>query len=54
MEFSVWFILDGVLFVFLALTPTILRRLPLSMAMLYLSLGFALAYLGYIRFDPLA
>ena len=53
MEFSGWFVLAGVLFVFMALTPTVLKRLPLSTAMLYLSLGFVLAYLGYIRFDPL-
>ena len=54
MAFSGWFTLIGLLFVFMALTHTVMRRLPLSTAMLYLAVGFVLAYLGYIRIDPLA
>ncbi len=56
MTFEIWFVIVGVLFVFLALANTTLRRLPLSTTMLYLALGVALGPvgLGFSWLDPLA
>lgn len=53
MQASAWFALIGALFVFMALTNTLLRRLPLSTAMLYLGVGFLLAITGPFRLEPL-
>ena len=53
MTFAAWFTVVGALFVVMALAGTVLERLPLSTGMLYLLLGFILAYLGYVRIDPL-
>jgi sodium/hydrogen antiporter len=54
MEASAWFALIGALFIFMALTNTLLSRLPLSTAMLYLGFGFLLAIPGHLRLEPLA
>ncbi|HEX2205060.1 MAG TPA: cation:proton antiporter, partial [Longimicrobium sp.] len=42
MEGAAWFVIVGLLFVGMALTRSVVRRLPLSTAMLYLAAGFAL------------
>ena len=42
MDFNLWFILAGVLFVVMALSVTALRRLPLTTSILYLAVGVAL------------
>lgn len=54
MDFAVWSVLVGVLLIFLALSGTVLSRLPLSTAMLYLGVGLAVspAGLGLLAADP--
>ncbi|MDX1665141.1 MAG: cation:proton antiporter [Candidatus Promineifilaceae bacterium] len=52
--FTVWFILIGALFTLMALSQTVLSRLPLSTAMLYLLFGGALAYFGLADVEPIA
>lgn len=42
MEGAVWFVVVGLLFVGMALARSVVQRLPLSTAMLYLAAGFAL------------
>ena len=39
MDFNLWYIVAGVLFVVMALSGTALRRLPLTTSMLYLTVG---------------
>lgn len=46
MDFALWSVLVGVLLIFLALSGTVLSRLPLSTAMLYLVIGLAVSPLG--------
>ena len=55
MDFNLWFIVAGVLFVAMALSVTTLRRLPLTTSILCLAVGVALgpAALGALRLDPL-
>jgi NhaP-type Na+/H+ or K+/H+ antiporter len=55
MDFNLWFILAGVLFVVMALSVTALSRLPLTTSILYLAVGAALgsAAFGVLRLDPL-
>ena len=52
---SMWFIVIGATLVVMALAGSVLKRLPLSTAMLYLALGFALGPYGagLLRIDPL-
>ena len=54
MTFTIWFIVIGVLLVLLALAGSMLERLPLSTAMLYLGVGVVLgpAAIGLVRMDP--
>lgn len=54
MTFNLWFVVVGGLLVFLALSGSVLKRLPLSTAMLYLAVGFGLGSqgLGLIQMDP--
>jgi NhaP-type Na+/H+ or K+/H+ antiporter len=51
-----WFVLAGVGLVLLALTGSILRRLPVSFAVVYLAAGLAIgpSGLGIVRLDPIA
>jgi len=42
-DFPGWYLLAGLTLVFMALGATVLKRLPLSSAMLYLALGYGLA-----------
>jgi sodium/hydrogen antiporter len=46
MTFTFWFLIAGGLLVFMALAGSVLRRLPLSTAMVYLAVGVALGPLG--------
>ena len=52
---SLWFLIAGALFVFMALSGTLLKRLPLSTSLVYLAIGFGLgpAGAGLLRLDPL-
>jgi len=56
MDFNLWFIVAGALFVVMALSITTLRRLPLTTSILYLAVGVALGPVafGVLRLDPLA
>jgi NhaP-type Na+/H+ or K+/H+ antiporter len=55
MVVTAWFIILGVLLIGMALAGSVLKRLPLSAAMLYLGAGVLLgpAALGLIRIDPI-
>ncbi len=46
MHGAIWFVIVGLLFVVMALAGSVLKRLPLSTAMLYLAAGAALGPLG--------
>jgi NhaP-type Na+/H+ or K+/H+ antiporter len=46
MEFALWSVIVGLLLVLMALGATVLKRLPLSTAMLYLLVGLAVSPLG--------
>jgi NhaP-type Na+/H+ or K+/H+ antiporter len=52
--FTLWFIIIGVVFIFMALSNTVLKRLPLTYAILYLGVGLVLGPLGlgFIQLDP--
>ena len=56
MDFALWSLLIGVLLILLALSGTVLSRLPLSTAMLYLLVGLAVSPLGLglMAVDPRA
>ena len=49
---TVWFVIIGGLFVFMALSGSVLRRLPLSTAMLYMLVGLLIGPLGLALFRP--
>jgi len=53
---TLWFLVVGALLILMALLGTLVKRLPLSMAMLYLLIGAALGPLGFgiLRVDPVA
>jgi len=55
MEFATWSVVVGLLLVLMALSSTVLARLPLSTAMLYLAVGLGVSPLGLDMFtvDPL-
>lgn len=46
MEFAVWAVIIGLLLVLMALASTVLKRLPLSTAMLYLAVGLGVSPLA--------
>lgn len=54
MSFTIWFTIIGVLLIGMALVGSVLRRLPLTSALLYLLIGVGLGPigLGLIRVDP--
>ncbi|MGD9892079.1 MAG: cation:proton antiporter [Dehalococcoidia bacterium] len=56
MTITLWYLIVGVLLISLALVGSVLRRLPLSSAMLYLAAGLALGPIGagLITIDPIA
>jgi sodium/hydrogen antiporter len=51
---TVWFLIIGALLILMALLGSLVKRLPLSMAMLYLLIGVALGPMGagMVRVDP--
>ena len=53
--FNLWFIIVGVLLVIIALSGSVLRRLPLTLSIVYLAVGVGLGPhgLGFIQLDPL-
>ncbi len=55
MDFSIWFIVAGVLLTVMALAGSILKRLPLSASLLYLGTGVLVGPvgLGLLYFDPI-
>lgn len=56
MEFAIWSVVIGLLLILLALSGTVLARLPLSTAMLYLLVGLGISPLGLgvMAVDPRA
>lgn len=54
MTFTVWYIVVGALLITMALTGSVLKRLPLTATILYLGVGFGLgpAGFGLIQLDP--
>ncbi|MES3003007.1 MAG: sodium:proton antiporter [Pseudomonadota bacterium] len=52
MEFATWSIAVGVLLIVMALSGTVLSRLPLSTSMLYLGAGLAVSPLGFGLLSP--
>jgi len=56
MTFATWALVIGVLLIVMVLSGTLLKRLPLSTAMLYLAGGFALGPAGWVvlTLNPLA
>jgi NhaP-type Na+/H+ or K+/H+ antiporter len=52
MSFAVWSVVIGALLTFMALSSTLLKRLPLSTAMLYLGAGVLLGPLGWALMTP--
>ena len=54
MRFTLWYIIVGGLLVAVALAGTVLKRLPLTTALVYVLVGVGLGPwgLGLIRFDP--
>jgi len=54
MNFTLWFIIVGGIFIIMALVGSTLKRLPLTASMLYLLIGFGLGPYGYglLRLDP--
>lgn len=55
MEFALWSLIVGTLLILMALSATVLKRLPLSTAMLYLGVGLGVSplALGLLPADPL-
>ena len=55
MIFTLWFIIIGALLILIALSNTVLKRLPVSTSILYLFIGFILGPTGFnlFRLDPL-
>ena len=55
MVFTWWFIVVGAVFLLMALSSSLLARLPLSTAMLYLGVGVLIGphALGLITIDPI-
>jgi sodium/hydrogen antiporter len=56
MEFTLWLIVVGVTLILMALVGSVLERLPLSSALLYLAVGVLVGPvgLGLLEIDPLA
>lgn len=52
MTFAIWALIIGVLLIAMVLSGTLLSRLPLSTAMLYLAAGFALGPAGWAVLTP--
>lgn len=50
-----WFIIIGIVFIFMALSSTILKRLPITSSLIYLAIGLLLGPVGFglINIDPI-
>src|SRR5688572_2261347 len=53
MDNAHWYVLIGLLLILLVIASGALRRLPVSMAMLYLAIGWGVGTLGWVNLDPL-
>lgn len=53
MDSARWYVLIGLLLIVLVVASGALRRLPISMAMLYLGIGWGVGTLGWVSLDPL-
>ncbi|EPX59344.1 sodium/hydrogen exchanger [Cystobacter fuscus DSM 2262] len=49
---NLWFVVIGVLLIFMALSGALLKRLPLSSSLVYLAVGYALGCLGAAYLAP--
>jgi NhaP-type Na+/H+ or K+/H+ antiporter len=56
LQFTIGYIVVGAVFILMALSGSVLKRLPLSTSMLYLAAGLLIGPhgLGLLRFDPVA
>lgn len=52
MYFAIWAVVIGALLIIMALSSTLLKRLPLSTAMLYLAAGVVLGPIGWALMSP--
>lgn len=52
METAIWAVVIGGLLIFMALSNSLVKRLPLSAAMIYLAFGFAISSAGIDLLDP--
>jgi NhaP-type Na+/H+ or K+/H+ antiporter len=54
MDFNYWFLVAGLVLTLMALSGSVLRRLPLSAALLYLGVGLAIGPIGFglLRVEP--
>ena len=52
MTFAIWALIAGVIFTVMALSGTLLKRLPLSTSMLYMLAGFVLGPAGFALLTP--
>ncbi len=52
MTFAIWALIAGAIFTAMALSGTLLKRLPLSTSMLYLLTGFVLGPAGFALLNP--
>jgi NhaP-type Na+/H+ or K+/H+ antiporter len=50
---NLWFVIIGVLLIFMAISGALLRRLPLSFSLVYLAAGYGLGRLGAASLNPL-
>jgi len=50
--FAIWALIAGVIFTVMALSGTLLKRLPLSTSMLYLLVGFVVGPAGFALLEP--
>ena len=53
MEMARWYVLIGSLLIVLVVASGALKRLPISMAMLYLAIGWGVGILGWVGLEPL-
>ena len=56
LQFTIWYLVVGAVFIFMALSGTVLQRLPLSASMLYLGAGVLIGAFGLelVVVDPIA
>ncbi len=52
-QFHYWYLLIGAMLLLVVLSSATVKRLPVSMAMIYLAIGWGLGWLGWIDLDPL-